>query len=196
MKLRKGFNSSPWGAVQYVYHVGHNIYVVSTASHGGMYVPPEYNKLIPAYMRAENGWYEEDSSIAVPCFILGAAYFFQPHSVRFILSGEAERTVREWYPYEYERYTGRILKPGESHSKDEQEYLKAHANDWIVISAIGDYHPRVPVNYVGVWATMGGSRLPNSPCKCFLVPASEYKNREIFKGFIVDPVRHTAIQSL
>lgn len=193
---------SPWGTIQYVYHVGHGIYFVSTAGHGGMYIPPRYNKLIPEYFRNAGGWYEEDCDFAIPCFILGAAYFFHaPHTVRFILSGEAEKSVMEWSPYQWERYTGKTLEPGQSHIKDEMEFLKANADKLIGISAIGgpirsDSYPGaviIPEGFVAVTATKGGVRSAHAEARTFLVPQAEYSKRNETIRFIVDPERHPLI---
>lgn len=58
---------TPWGPAQDVTDIGAGILRVDTASHGGYYVPPTLNALIPASWRAASfngrgmdGWYEED----------------------------------------------------------------------------------------------------------------------------------------
>lgn len=52
--------TSPWGPVQWVDHHNDGVIEVSTASHGGVYLPPEVNRGIPDGLRNEDGWYEED----------------------------------------------------------------------------------------------------------------------------------------
>jgi hypothetical protein len=155
-----------------------------------MYIPPHYNKLIPDYFRQDGTWYEEDCAIAIPCFILGAAYFHNPHSVRFITSGEAEKTVIAWYPYQYERYTGKTLQPGESTTKDEKEFMKAHASDWITIAAIGDHDNRVPPGHVAVCATVGGIRSARAACRYFIVHKEQYQ-WSLSAPFVVDPIKYS-----
>lgn len=51
---------SPWGTVEWVDHHGNGVFEVSTASHGGVFLPPDVNGGIPDGLRNENGWYEED----------------------------------------------------------------------------------------------------------------------------------------
>lgn len=52
-----------------------------------------------------------------------------------------------------------------------------HANDYLVLSAFGDWHEKVPKGYVGVFAGKGG-RTANGhfpeDTKWFLVPHAEY----------------------
>jgi hypothetical protein len=58
---------TPWGSSQSVTDIGAGILCVSTAGHGGYYVPPKLNSLVPITWRdasfnaqARFGWYEED----------------------------------------------------------------------------------------------------------------------------------------
>lgn len=69
---------TPWGPIQTRKEYGEGITFVSTASHGGFYVAPDLNKLIPEERRLATwnggqgmrGWYEEDcdSCIVVLAF--------------------------------------------------------------------------------------------------------------------------------
>ena len=59
--------STPWGAPQTIDDIGRGVCFVTTASHGGYFVPPAANAQIPAHWRAISfngqackGWYEED----------------------------------------------------------------------------------------------------------------------------------------
>ena len=63
---------SPWGAPQSIDQIGEGICFVSTAGHGGYFVPPELNRRVPAAWRAisfngqgNRGWYEEDCDAAM-----------------------------------------------------------------------------------------------------------------------------------
>lgn len=69
--------STPWGAPQTVDDIGEGVCFVSTASHGGYYVPPAVNERIPAHWRAiswnnqaARGWYEEDCDWALVALAL------------------------------------------------------------------------------------------------------------------------------
>lgn len=97
----------------------------------------------------------------------------------------AEETIRNWYPEAWEAIHGKTLEPGQSRTRDEQAFLREHANDWIVTSAIySDQHP----GFTEVVATPGGKRFPGTEERRFLVPSSEYKIGRF--GFVVDPDRH------
>ena len=59
--------STPWGPAQTTEDIGRGIVSVTTASHGGLRVPPELNRSIPLAWReasfngrGKSGWYEED----------------------------------------------------------------------------------------------------------------------------------------
>jgi hypothetical protein len=187
---------TPWGRADHVYKLGEGIYSASTSSHGGMHLAPAINALIPKYMRADNGWYEEDCQQAIPPFVLGCKYFDCQRTHQFIEEGEAEQTVKVWYWKEWERYTGKILQPGESSLKDEAEYLEAHAQDWLVISALGacSYH-NIPDGFIKAWATIGGSRSPHSIQKAFLIPKEEYEKRTPMLYFLVDPSKYQEVST-
>jgi len=58
---------TPWGPAESVQDIGAGILHVTTASHGGYFVPRELNALIPLAWRTHTfvargmiGWYEED----------------------------------------------------------------------------------------------------------------------------------------
>ncbi len=74
MTPKKG-DASPWGTIQHVTDLGQGVFSVSTAGHGGIYVPPAMLKHIPepdqAYAQTWSGdrhWYEEDCAAAIPLF--------------------------------------------------------------------------------------------------------------------------------
>jgi hypothetical protein len=186
-------SSTPWGPAQTVIEIGDDIFIVSTASHGGMHLPEKLNKQIPQYFRNDQGWYEEDCAIAIPGFVLGASVFTTEQSAEFISSGDAERTVKQWYPDEWERYTGKTLQPGESSTRDQAVYLKKHKEDWLTVAAFGSWHKQVPEGYVGVCATIGCSRSPHAMARYFIIPETEYEQREFLNPFVVNPNRHQEV---
>lgn len=61
---------SPWGRVYIVNAITPSLTWVVTASHGGIKLSNEYNKLIPSYLRKRSGWYEEDCEAAYVLIIL------------------------------------------------------------------------------------------------------------------------------
>jgi hypothetical protein len=70
--MTKNIPLSPWGGADSTKKMCDGIYEVKTNSHGGWYVSPEKNAMIPKRIRAKceigNGWYEEDMDFIVPLF--------------------------------------------------------------------------------------------------------------------------------
>lgn len=80
-----------------------------------------------------------------------------------------------------------MLAPGESWQKDQRQFYRDHARDWIVISALRSRdHPGM----VECHATLGGDRAARE-VRCFLVPDAEYAVRRF--GFVIDEVRHALV---
>lgn len=117
---------SPWGEVQYVSVLGVGAVSVGTAGHGGIKLSPERNRLVPDALRRPSGWYEEDCEAAI---VLWAHPDLSQHSF------DAEASVKQWFPDEYEQATGREVLPGESTVRDEALFEQAHVNDWILSAA-------------------------------------------------------------
>ena len=64
---------SPWGGVHYQCDIAPGIAVVSTSSHGGVWLSPERASALPAWARTvasdycpKPTWWEEDCEAAVP----------------------------------------------------------------------------------------------------------------------------------
>jgi hypothetical protein len=64
--------STPWGEPQSVTPLGYGAFFISTASHGGFYVPPELLEKVPGSFKFNsyggqgyNGWFEEDCDAAL-----------------------------------------------------------------------------------------------------------------------------------
>lgn len=177
---------TPWGAPQTVKTLADGVISYTTSSHGGIFVRSDVNEQIPDYARDAEGWYEEDCGWAI------VAYFL-PH----VLPDEHEEaisTLKHWFPEIYERATGTVLQPGESHSKDEQMFHAAHQDDYIVVTAWGEWHEQVPDGMIAVFATKGGKvKGYNHPSdeRWFLIPEEEYKI-----PCIVDLSKHQEIEAL
>lgn len=76
--LKEG-DDSPWGPCQTVHDHGQGVYTVSTAGHGGIFVPdelladiPEDEQLYGAMWSGSRNWYEEDCAALIPMFRLSA----------------------------------------------------------------------------------------------------------------------------
>ncbi len=107
--------NTPWGSSQQVIKVAIGIRDYSTASHGGFHLSPSKNSKIPAYMRNNDGWYEEDCAWCIPAMI------FQTEFMSYLECDNIERivqTFKEWYPQMFEQFFNTTLSRGESYMKD------------------------------------------------------------------------------
>jgi len=186
--------STPWGSSQYSKQYGKGIVYYGTAGHGGFHVSatllvhmPDYLKTADGYADGTKGWFEEDCawSLVVTAF---------PGRFDDKMREEAKETLRHTYPEVYERHYGVTLQPGESHKRDEQLFLQAHANDYLVLAAWGDWHEKVPEGFVGVFAGRGGRTASGgypADTKYFLVPDAEYQMQS--GHFVVNPAVHQEV---
>jgi hypothetical protein len=178
---------TPWGASQTKQNISRGIILVTTASHGGVHLSPTVNDQVHPAWRDEHGWYEEDceANIAVVTFPdeFKAAGWTEEHVTK------AAESLRRWYPDQYMTVYGVTIDPSESHVLRERLFREQHANDWITITAWGDWHEDVPEGMVGVAATKGGTRESDVTRGHFLIPKDEYDDRGEF-SFVVDTTRH------
>lgn len=199
--VREGM-PTPWGESDTAYAWCDWAGWVSTASHGGCKIDGAHNAMIPAQVREQRGWYEEDCAWAIPFMVFPelCALEAQHHeqdaekrAARIIKNAEqAKQTVLNWYPDFYEQWTGRKIGPGESFIRDRQTFDRENAHRLVVVSAVGDWAEGVPLGSVLVTATLGGKRdnIERDGRK-FLVPAGEYAaSRRGTTGFVVDEARH------
>jgi hypothetical protein len=157
---------------------------LSAAGHGGIKLDRVRNALIPDVFRKEGGWYEEDCEWAIPMYFLD----LNPEKKNLALE-----TMRNWHWRAYKSWFRETIPPGSSYLKDEHLFREANRDNWVVISACGDWHAKVPAGMVGCVATLGGhrgdGRGPRPAERHFLVPADEYAKRDRF-GFVIDESRH------
>jgi hypothetical protein len=171
---------TPWGISQEASRYADGILFHSTAGHGGFHLIPERNAQIHPALRSADGYYEED------CDWAAVAQAF-PELFTDFEKASAERTIRDWMPDAWEAIHGRTLEPGESREKDRAAFYKAHATDWIVVSAIrSDRSP----GFTEVIATIGGIYAAGVERRRFLVPSNEYGISGGRFGFVIDDGRH------
>lgn len=176
--------STPWGQSDYSKSYGRGIVFYGTPGHGGFHVSPTLNARIPEPFRkiAERwtrrpGWYEEDCDYAMVVVTF-------PERFPDMNVADCWATIRNYYPDAYEAVTGKTLQPGESRARDEQLFRAAHVNDYIAVSAWGDWHEMVPAGFVGVRA----ERESDGDEQYFLIPAAEY--RATVPGMLIDLSKH------
>lgn len=169
---------TPWGMSQRTTAHAEGVECHSTAGHGGFKLSAERNRKVHPILRSKDGFYEEDSAWAIVAITF-------PHLFTAFERRCAERNIKDWWPDAWETIFGTTLAPGESHVKDRRAFEAAHADDWIVISALrSDHHPGM----IEVIATRGRKREHNAGERRFLVPSSEYEPGRF--GFVIDVDRH------
>jgi len=172
--------ATPWGRPAHSVRYADGIVSYSTPSHGGFHVDKEQLAVMPAVLRNDGGWYEEDEQWAKVATAFPALFtdYERDH---------AERTLRDWMPDAWEAIHGRKLAPAESFMRDREHFVVTHAKDWVVIAASrSDDHP----GQVECVATEGG-RYGDTPKRTFLVPSDEYRIGR--HGFVIDENRHPTI---
>lgn len=112
-----------WGEVNHVDEVAPGIAFADCAGHGGFRLSPERNKEIPRSLRRT--WYEEDCESS----IVG---MYHPEAFPNVDANDHHRVVRDYFPDEYEKATGEELEFGQSYTRDSQDYMRQHADDWHV----------------------------------------------------------------
>ena len=186
---------TPWGAAQTVKILIDGIGQVNTAGHGGFKLSHERNLKVPLYMRQTSGWYEEDCEVAIPLVVFDTDLRRDGPEwlVELLDKYPPAKTIANYWPDWYERYFKVKLKSEESMVLRERAFKTAHANDYVVVSAFGDWQAGVPKGMVGVYATIGESRQEPawSNGKWFLVQAEEYRARQ--GSFAIDSARHQEV---
>lgn len=173
---------TPWGQSQWKRKVIPGVNFYATAGHGGLKVFKRLNALIPDNLRKEDCFYEEDCEYCIPYMFIPALKEKDPKGY-----SNALESFKTWYPYDYEKLFDVVLQPGASFKKDEDNFLKENANNWIVIAAVS-----IGNNKVNCLATIGGQRTIYKNgvrfCKAekkeFIIDKYEYDTRSRF-GYVI-----------
>jgi len=184
---------TPWGKTQTVDEIADGIVHYTTASHGGIWLSKKRRDEMPAALQnadcyAGNQWYEEDVDWCIPTLAFPAEFATHYGAEQFQrYYKSAVKTLINYHPDVYEDHFGRVIQPGESSTRDENQFLAEHANNLIVVSAIQcDADPDVVGEYVDCIATLGGRReLINRQEHRFLIPSQLYHNQHRF-GYVID----------
>jgi hypothetical protein len=110
----------------------------------------------------------------------------------------AKASLRNWHPAVYEQFYGVALKPEESYTRAKEQFYEDNKNNWIAVTAWGDWHKDVPAGMVAVRARLGcDERNSSGNARFFLIPASEYSPAPSDKGphfaFVINPEKHKEI---
>jgi hypothetical protein len=164
---------------------------VHTGRHGGLYLTPDQRKEIPNVIKPhsayeEGTWWEEDSAWSLPVvYLLSQRSSLSDEEKDFL--EHAHDTARGSFPDEWEHITGREIKPGDSHKRDEGREIALIHTDDLLAGAIWrscPENPWVPEGTVGVSAYPGKAFLDSNmdparahAARYFLIPEAEVKWR-------------------
>lgn len=171
--------STPWGASQMATVYAEGVTSHMTAGHGGFHLSIKRNSRIHPALRKESPWYEEDAEWAIVALTFPDLFTNFERRI-------ADDTIRNTWPDAWERIHCCVLDPAESWAKARRLFDEAHADDWVVISAILSSHH---VGMTEVIATLGGKRDLDPIERRYLVPSPDYATRSPL-GFVVDVDRH------
>lgn len=175
---------TPWGEAQHVNRLGPGAVFVGTAGHGGVKLSKERLRTIPPALRF-GSWFEEDCEVSVVGMYHPDLF---PNSTH-----DFEQSVKDWFPDQYEKSTGRTLQPGESRKRDEDLWMKAHHDHFVTTAARhDDAHPGFTIVHA--------KRASDGTEVQALIPSDEYRairqaEREPGQTFynVIDPTRYELI---
>ncbi|MGK2881512.1 MAG: DUF7007 domain-containing protein [Mycobacterium sp.] len=193
VSVREGART-PWGAADSVSYPADGIAVVGTPSHGGVKLSAERNAEIPSQLRRSSGWYEEDCEAA----IVG---MYHPDAFRGDQAGY-EKTVKDWFPDQYEAATGTTLTGQDSYMRREQEkrqsienFRAEHADEFVTLGNgwTPANHKWIPEGYVVADARMDEV----GETRSFLMPDADAIHDHMWgKNVLIDPTRHLDVTGI
>jgi hypothetical protein len=159
-------------------------YWMSNPGHSWLVLNEQEKARVPAFALRPD--YEEDSEwalavMALPELAGNPKLFNGPAKATLEL---ARTRCRDWYPDEYELFTGEKATPENSLKRAEEAFNTANARNWVVIAAFGDWKPGVPSGYVEVIATLGGARGAGVRERTFHILKEQYDQRGRF-GYVI-----------
>src|ERR1043165_7762685 len=137
---------TPWGKADTEEAIASGIVRVTTASHGGIHVTADLNRLVHDAWRNKRGWYEEDCEWAIvavtfPQHFQGKAVQSDKHAGETYVE-YAHGELKRWYPDQYSTVYGVVVTAAESGIVAEREFKAAHADRWLSTSAWGHRNDR------------------------------------------------------
>lgn len=172
---------SPWGPIDHWREIAPGIAEVGTPGHGGIKLSRGRNARIPADVRRKGGWYEEDVDWSIVAVFFPEA--FSPDEVK-----QAASALKNYHPEAFTMLTGNEVKPHESRELRRRRFEEESAGRFVVHSAYGSWHERVPEGYVGVvarrddgaegWWLVSSKRYRQSREFGYVIPEHEEDDRE------------------
>lgn len=172
--------ATPWGTPDTATGHSDDVIRVNCPGHGGFLLSQKANERVAAQWRNPvgiDGWacYEEDLESSIVQYSIPELF------TAWERAGN-ERTLQNWLPDQWEAVTGTILLPGQSMTRDRENFLKRNADRFVATSAIGS---KTEPGMVVVTAYRGGrderGRTIGAP-RTFLVENAEYARRRQASG--------------
>lgn len=126
------------------------IWHVTTPSHGGFVLSEERQAAMPASLRRDDLFYEEDVDWSL-VMLAFADELRRADDELFDLEFDlARQTARNWRPDRYTAFTGEAVEPRDSYVLRRQAAYAEQVGNIVVVSASGDWAAWVPAGKVGV----------------------------------------------
>lgn len=139
---------SIWGRVQTATEVIPGLWMVTTASHGGIILSDERQVAMPEALRLDAPSYEEDCNWALPVLAFETEFagttMGTPDQLQL-----ARDTVRCWKPDRYTAFTGEAVAENQSYVLKERAKYQQVIGQVIACSAWGDWAQWVPDGMIG-----------------------------------------------
>lgn len=151
------FASSPkptnsiWGPIQMAEEFLPGLWVVTTASYGGIMLSPSRQAAMPDALRLETADYEEVCDWALPVLAFREE-FEAVRSDKASWLQLAEDTARCWHPGRYTAFTGQSVPTNDSPILRRREAYQDAIGKYCVNAAWGDWADWVPKGKTGVVA--------------------------------------------
>ena len=156
----------------------------NTPGHSWLVLNGEETSRVPDFARRTD--YEEDTEWSLAVMSL-PELANDPKLFGGPAAGTLERAqtmCRDWYPDEFEKFTGEKATPENSLKRAEAAFLAANTNNWVVVAASGDWKQGVPAGYVEAIATLGSIRGSGVQERIFHILKEEYDRRPRF-GYVI-----------
>lgn len=194
-KIMPAFASSPapamtlWGTPDTSNERIPGVWHVTTPSHGGFVLSDERQAAMPACLRRDDPFYEEDVDWSLVTLAF-AEEFRRAGDRLFDLEFDlARQTARNWRPDRYASFTGEMVEPHDSYVLRRQQAYADRIGEVVVVSASGDWADWVPAGKVGVVGQrlagvnhLGQPRYEGGYVKG-LCDAARYDSRELVNSF-------------
>ncbi len=159
---------TPWGPAQHVSKVATGIWVVSTASHGGVKLASEQNNLVPKGARREDGWYEEDCDMAIPATLFSGIV----SDVKTAIA-----SLANWNPDAYKAIFGTDPELKDSLVLRQRKFKEDNKDNFVVFSCRGNNNGTV---------TGTARKESTGEKKVFIIDSKLYDTRGV-NGFVITP---------